>query len=136
MTVEYTDNDVSAFLAVLAAMLLDNVLQREETVGRLTDFVMSNKPDRDTIGTLQSFDRIKQEFVALGDALARYAQAHGRTPESGEARLQLGHDVIAGITVADLKDRLLNRLVPSQDEMLLPEVSVEQAAEVGVDVLY
>ena len=136
MTVEDTDNDVSAFLAVLAALLLDNVLQLDETVGRVTDFVMSNKPDRDTIVTLQSFDRIKQEFEALGDALARYAQAHGRTPESGEARLQLGHDVIAGITVADLKDRLLNRLVPSQDEMLLPEVSVEQAAEVGVDVLY
>jgi hypothetical protein len=133
---EDTDNDVSAFLAVLAALLLDNVLQLDETVGRVTDFVMSNKPDRDTIVTLQSFDRIKQEFEALGDALARYAQAHGTTPESGAARLQLGHDVISGITVADLKDRLLSRLVPIEDEMLLPEVSAEQAAEVGVDVLY
>lgn len=136
MAGEDTDNDVSAFLAVLAALLLDNVLQLDETVGRVTDFVMSNKPDRDTIVTLQSFDRIKQEFEALGDALARYAQAHGATPESGAARLQLGHDVIAGITVADLKDRLLSRLVPTVDEMLLPEVSAEQAAEVGVDVLY
>jgi len=133
---EDTDNDVSAFLAVLAALLLDNVLQLDETVGRVTDFVMNNKPDRDTVVTLQSFDRIKQEFEALGDALARYAQAHAATPETGEARFQLGHDVISGITVADLKDRLLSRLVPEQDEMLLPEISAEQAAEVGVDVQY
>ena len=127
MTVEYTDNDVSAFLAVLAAMLLDNVLQLDETVGRVTDFVMSNKPDRDTVVTLQSFDRIKQEFDA---------QAHPATPESGEERFRLGHDVISGITVADLKERLLNRLLPSEDQPLLPEVSPEEAAEVGVDVLY
>ena len=44
--------------------------------------------------------------------------------------------MISGITVADLKDRLLSRLVPEQDEMLLPEISAEQAAEVGVDVQY
>ncbi len=136
MTGDDTDNDVSAFLAVLAALLLDNVLQLDETVGRVTDFVMNNKPDRDTVVTLQSFDRIKQEFEALGDALARYAQAHPATPETGEERFRLGHDVISGITVADLKERLLSRLLPPEDQSLLPEVSPEEAAEVGVDVLY
>jgi len=133
---EESDNDVSAFLAVLAAMMLDNVWTLDETVGRVTDFVMSNKPDRDTVVVLQSFDRLKQEFEALADALARYAQAHATTPETGKARAQLGHDVIGGITVADLKERLLVRLQPDMDEMLLPEITAEQAAEIGLDVVY
>lgn len=136
MAGEESDNDVSAFLAVLAAMMLDNVWTLDETVGRVTDFVMSNKPDRDTVVILQSFDRLKQEFEALGDALARYAQAHAYTPESGEARARLGQDVIGGITVADLKDRLLSRLTPTMDEMLLPEITPEQAAEIDLDVVY
>lgn len=136
MAGEETDNDVSAFLAVLAALMLDNVWTLDETVGRVTDFVMSNKPDRDTVVVLQSFDRLKQEFEALGDALARYAQAHASTPASGEERTRLGHEVISGITVADLKDRLLSRLQPDMDEMLLPDVSAEQAAEIGLDVVY
>ena len=117
-------------------MMLDNVWTLDETVGRVTDFVMSHKPDRDTVVILQSFDRLKQEFEALGDTLARYAQAHSSTPHSGNARTALGHSVIDGITVADLKERLLSRLQPGIDEMLLPEVSPEQAAEVGLDVVY
>ena len=136
MAGEESDNDVSAFLAVLAAMMLDNVWTLDETVGRVTDFVMSNKPDRDTVVVLQSFDRLKQEFEALADALARYAQAHASTPERGVARAQLGQDVIGGITVADLKERLLVRLQPDMDEMLLPEITAEQAAEIGLDVVY
>lgn len=136
MAEQESDNDTSAFLAVLAAMMLDNVWTLDETVGRVTDFVMSHKPDRDTVVILQSFDRLKQEFEALGDTLARYAEAHGSTPQSGEARTRLGHSVIDGITVADLKERLLSRLQPGMDEMLLPDISPEQAAEVGLDVIY
>jgi len=60
-TEEY-DNDVGAFLAVFAALLLDNALRLDETVGRVTDFVMASKPNRDLVVTLQSFDRLKQEF--------------------------------------------------------------------------
>lgn len=136
MSLEESDNDVSAFLAVLAAMMLDNVWTLDETVGRVTDFVMSNKPDRDTVVVLQSFDRLKQEFEALAEALTRYAQAHASTPESGEERARLGHEVIGGITVADLKDRLLSRLQPDVADTMLPEVSPEQAAEIGRDVVY
>ncbi len=134
MTVEESTNDVGAFLAVFAALLLDNVLRLDETVGRVTDFVMSSKPSRELIVTLQSFDRLKQEFEALGDALTRYAQTTNTTPLSGEQRSQLGHSVIAGITVADLKDRLLRRLQDDLPEMIAPPMSTEQEAEVGVDV--
>ena len=60
---------------MFAALLLDNVLRLEETVGRVTDLVMgSGRPDRELVVTLQSFDRLKQEFEALGDALTRYAE--------------------------------------------------------------
>jgi hypothetical protein len=131
-----SDNDVGAFLAVFAALLLDNVLRLDETFGRVTDFVMGHKPDRETVVTLQSFDRLKQEFEALGDALARYAQASNAASMSGIARSHLEQHVIGGITVADLKDRLLSRLQDDLMEVAAPAVSPEQAAEIGVDVVY
>ena len=136
MTPEESDNDVGAFLAVFAALLLDNALRLDETVGRVTDFVMASKPSRELIVTLQSFDRLKQEFEALGDALTRYAEATNSVPLSTEARSQLEQNIIEGITVADLKDRLLNRLQDDLPEFSAPPISAEQAAEVGVDVVY
>ncbi len=136
MTPEESDNDVGAFLAVFAALLLDNVLRLDETVGRVTDFVMASKPSRELVVTLQSFDRLKQEFEALGDALTRYAEATNSAPMSTEARSQLEQDIIEGITVADLKDRLLSRLQEDLPEFSAPPISAEQAAEVGVDVVY
>jgi hypothetical protein len=136
VTPEESDNDIGAFLAVFAALLLDNVLRFDETVGRVTDFVMASKPSRELIVTLQSFDRLKQEFEALGDALGRYAEATNSAPMSTAARSQLEQNIIEGITVADLKDRLLNRLQEDLPELSAPSISAEQAAEVGVDVVY
>ena len=110
MTAQDSANDVGAFLSVFAALLLDNVLRFEETANRVTALVMgSGRPDRELIVTLQSFDRLKQEFEALGDALTRYAEATNDLPHVGEERAQLGRDVITAITVHDLKDRLLRR---------------------------
>ena len=136
MTPEEYDNDVGAFLAVFAALLLDNALRLDETVGRVTDFVMASKPSRDLVVTLQSFDRLKQEFEALGDALTRYAEAHNAAPLNAEEHSQLQENVIAGITVADLKDRMLSRLQDDLPELPAPAISPEQAAEIGVDVVY
>jgi hypothetical protein len=136
VTPEESNNDVGAFLAVFAALLLDNVLRLDETVGRVTDFVMASKPSRELIVTLQSFDRLKQEFEALGEALTRYAEATNSVPMSTEARSQLEQNIIEGITVADLKDRLLNRLQEDLPTLSAPPISAEQAAEVGVDVVY
>ncbi len=79
---------------------------------------------------------MKQEFEALGDALTRYAQASNATPMSGEERSQLEQHVIGGITVADLKDRLLRRLQDDLMDIASPDISPEQAAEIGVDVVY
>lgn len=74
MAVQESTNDVGAFLAVFAALLLDNVLRLDETVGQVTDLVMgSGKPDRELIVTLQSFDRLKQEFEASHSSLPHSA---------------------------------------------------------------
>ena len=133
---ELAESSFGAFVAVFAALLLDNVVHLEDTVARVTDLVMSSgKPSWDLVVTLQSFDRLKQEFEALGDALTRYAESH-TTPISGEERAQLEQNVIDEITVADLRQRLLHRLqddlptVPPQP--LAPDIE----AQVDVDVVF
>ena len=135
MTAPDSANDVGAFLSVFAALLLDNVLRFEETASRVTNLVMgSGRPDRELIVTLQSFDRLKQEFEALGDALTRYAESTNDLPLVGKERAQLGRDVIAAITVHDLKDRLLRRLQVDLPMTEAPHVSGAPTAEINVDV--
>jgi hypothetical protein len=131
-------DDIAAFIAVFAALLLDNVLRLEETVDQVTKLVMgSGKPDRELVVTLQSFDRHKQEFEALGDALTRYAEAANDASLSREERAKLEEKVISAITVADLKDRLLSRLQSSDESgVVVPEISEQEASQVGVDVIY
>lgn len=137
MTAQETTNDVGAFIAVFAALLLDNVINLEETVGRVTDLVMgSGRPDRELIVTLQSFDRLKQEFEALGEALTRYAEATNSSQLDDVERTQLEHEVIATINVADLKDRLLRRLQNDLPEISAPPIADMVAAEVDVDVIF
>ena len=138
MTETDSADNVGAFLAVFAALLLDNVLRLEETVGRVTDLIMSSgRPDRELVVTLQSFDRLKQEFEALGDALTRYAESTNAVPVAGEQRIQLGEEVIGAITVADLKDRLLYRLKEQPiDSETIPKVEEMENTQVDVDVVY
>lgn len=137
MKVEESKNDVGAFIAVFAALLLDNVLRLEETVDQVTKLVMgSGRPDRELIVTLQSFDRHKQEFEALGDALTRYAEAANAGSLGSDERALLEEKVISAITVADLKDRLLTRLQGDPPEFAVPEISEQEAAQVDVDVVY
>ena len=135
MTATDPADNVGAFLAVFAALLLDNVLRLEETVGRVTDLIMSSgRPDRELVVTLQSFDRLKQEFEALGDALTRYAESTNSVPAAGEERAQLGHEVIAAITLAELKDRLLCRLQEELPGVSAPAMLQQLTAELDVDV--
>ncbi len=138
MTAKETADNVGAFLAVFAALLLDNVLRLEETVGRVTDLIMSSgRPDRELVVTLQSFDRLKQEFEALGDALTRYAESTNAIPPDGEERVQLGEEVISAITVADLKDRLLYRLKDQLPDLAdVPTIMEMDNTQVDVDVVY
>jgi len=138
VTANESADNVGAFLAVFAALLLDNVLRLEETVGRVTDLIMSSgRPDRELVVTLQSFDRLKQEFEALGDALTRYAESTNAIPVAGEERVQLGQEVISAITVADLKDRLLFRLKEQPTDMAnIPKIPEMENVQLDVDVVY
>jgi hypothetical protein len=138
VTAKESADNVGAFLAVFAALLLDNVLRLEETVGRVTDLIMSSgRPDRELVVTLQSFDRLKQEFEALGDALTRYAESTNAVPADGEERVQLGEEVISAITVADLKDRLLYRLKEQLPDLAnMPKIMEMDDTQVDVDVVY
>ena len=138
MTANESADNVGAFLAVFAALLLDNVLRLEETVARVTDLIMSSgRPDRELVVTLQSFDRLKQEFEALGDALTRYAESTNAIPSAGEERIQLGQEVISAITVADLKDRLLYRLKEQLPDLAnMPKIMDPDNTQVDVDVVY
>jgi hypothetical protein len=138
VTANESADNVGAFLAVFAALLLDNVLRLEETVGRVSDLIMSSgRPDRELVVTLQSFDRLKQEFEALGDALTRYAESTNAIPPDGEERVQLGQEVISAITVADLKDRLLYRLKEQLPDLAdMPKIMEVDNTQVDVDVVY
>ena len=138
MTESDSADNVGAFLAVFATLLLDNVLRLEETVGRVSDLIMSSgRPDRELVVTLQSFDRLKQEFEALGDALTRYAESTNAVPVAGEERIQLGEEVISAITVADLKDRLLYRLKEQPLDMAgMSKIPEMDNVQLDVDVVY
>jgi hypothetical protein len=138
VTAKDSADNVGAFLAVFAALLLDNVLRLEETVARVTDLIMSSgRPDRELVVTLQSFDRLKQEFEALGDALTRYAESTNAVPPDGEERIQLGEEVIGAITVADLKDRLLYRLKEQLPDLVNTAKIMEMDnTQVDIDVVY
>ena len=135
MTDREPASDVGAFLAVFAALLLDNVVRLDETVGQVTDLVMgSGRPSREMIVTFQHFDRLKQEFEALGDALTRYAEATNAAQMNGDERAELERSIISAITVTDLKDRLLRRLQNDLPQTAAPDISDRELEEVGVDV--
>ena len=130
-------SEVAALLGVLATLFIDNVRELEDTVARVTDLVMrDSKPDRELIVTLQSFDRLKQEFEALSGALARYAESTNALPLAGdEPRAPFGRDVIHDITLGDLKERFLDRLENGLGTVFqpLPEPSED---ELEVDVVF
>jgi hypothetical protein len=130
-------SDIAALLGVLATLFLDNVRELEDTVARVTELITRDgRPNRELIVTLQSFDRLKQEFEALSGALARYAESTNMLPATGDGpREPFGRDVIHEITLADLKERFLDRLENGLGTALqpLPEPS---EAEIEVDVIF
>lgn len=138
MTVEKVGNSAGALLSVFAKLILDNVSHLDETVGRVTDLVMNNgRPDREMIVTLQGFDRLKQEFEALSNALSHYAKTTNVTPLNEDC-IQFEQKVIAAITVADLKVRIVHSLHAYLPENVVPPVSevVVAGGDVDVDVVF
>jgi hypothetical protein len=125
--------ELHRLLKVLSTLFLDNVRHLEDTVSQVTDLITRDgRPDKELIVTLQSFDRLKQEFEALGGALAHYADA-AKGPLSGEALAEFGRQVIGTIALADLRVRLLDRLQPAAPAVTLSDPPAE---EIDVDVVF
>lgn len=105
--------DLGEFLATIAKLLHETVAKFERTSSKITELVVSlpGKTDRELILSLQDFDRLQQEFSALGNALARTAESAttGRWAE-GTGDDHARHEVIGAISVEDLKQRILNHL--------------------------
>lgn len=117
-------NDIGAFFAAVATLQRETVLRFEGTVGRLTGLAMNgvDPTDRDLIMTLQDFDRLQQEFAALGEMLAQFGMIMGNFLSSHNLSDHLDRHVIADISVGDLKERLLRHYRGEADELDLATV--------------
>ncbi|MCC6949326.1 MAG: hypothetical protein IT539_16325 [Bradyrhizobiaceae bacterium] len=106
-----------SFLTGIAMLLRESVQQFESISGGISDAVMSRPGmvDRNLVVTLQAFDRLQQEFVAVADILTRYSGTMADVPASGAA-LPNEEEAIAAIAMSDLKERLLRHLQASRSE--------------------
>jgi hypothetical protein len=106
--------ELATFLVATATVLRETITHFEKTTARITESVMRpGQVNTDLIVTLQDFDRLHQEFTALAEVLARVAT---KTGESWLRAKGGGHpveDVIATISIGDLKERLMRCLGPS-----------------------
>jgi hypothetical protein len=112
--------DLREFLPAIAALLQETAGRLEDSAARVTQFVMTSRgrTDPNLIVTLQDFDRLQQEFTALGEALARYAATWDEASSEHASHDEFGH-VIAAVTVGDLRDRLLHRLRVGEEAITL-----------------
>lgn len=102
---------MGALLAALSTVLHDTLERFEDISGRVTENVRTrgNAADHDLIIALQDFDRLQQEFAALGEVISHCAATSDAAWSKGDLHA-LGYEAINAITLADLKDRLLNCL--------------------------
>jgi hypothetical protein len=104
--------EIGTFLIATADVLRETISRFEKTTARITENVMTrpSQADRNLIVTLQDFDRLQQEFLMLAEVLT---QAAGKSSKSWLRAEGGGHpaeDAVAGISVADVKERLLRQL--------------------------
>ncbi len=116
--------DLDAFLPALAGLLRETVSRFEDTASRVSDLVIQQREQAslDLIVALQDFDRLTQEFSALGDALLRFIAATSPTTVPAQDTVT-EQDVVGGILLEDMKQRLIRRL------QVKPELASEIADE-------
>jgi hypothetical protein len=115
-------DEIRTFLAAISTVLHETVAAFELTVSRITEITVTRpgRADRDLVVALQDFDRLQQEFATLGQVLGKLSS---RAVEGAEDR-EVGHDeVIADISIADLKARLAHHLMVLTSD--LPDVPAE-----------
>lgn len=119
-------DEIRTFLAVMATTVRETVVRLEATTARVTELAVmrAGRADRDLVVVLQNFDRLQQEFVTLADVLVLAA---GKSDESWVRTVGNGHpaeDAIAGVPIADLKDRLRRHL-----DAALPDLTSDTAED-------
>ena len=98
---------VGRLLSAVSTVLHETLDRFENASGKVTQTVLTrgNPADHELIQALQNFDRIHQEFSAIKHMITHCATA------SVEGRLadneQWSQDAVAGITLTDVKQRLL-----------------------------
>jgi hypothetical protein len=105
-------NEVSTFLIATASALRDAVTRFEKTTAGITEHVANhpNEANRDLIVTLQDFDRLNQEFVALAEVLTLAASKSSESWLRTEGGLHPAEDAISSVTISELKERLMRHL--------------------------
>jgi hypothetical protein len=105
-------DEIRTFLSVMATAVRDTLGQLEGTTARVIELAVmrAGRPDRDLVVTLQTFDRLQQEFATLADVLnLAAAKSHESwLPSAGD-----GHpaeDAVAEVPIGELKERLLRQL--------------------------
>jgi hypothetical protein len=105
-------NEVSTFLIATASALRDAVMRFEQTSAGISEYVATrpNEASRDLIVTLQDFDRLNQEFVALAEVLTLAASKSSESWLRAENGLHPAEDAISSVTISELKERLMRHL--------------------------
>ena len=118
---------VGRLLNAVSTVLHETLDRFENASGKVTQTVLTrgNPADHDLIQALQNFDRIHQEFSAIKHMITHAASA------SAEGRLadhsQWGQDAVDGITLTDVKQRLLACLTEETPRELAAEPAGEEA---------
>jgi hypothetical protein len=129
-TVPGTDgapDDFKTFVAAIAVVLRETVAGFEDTVARVTDLTVprQGQADRELVVALQNFDRLQQEFATLSEVLTKLSAISGAAPTGHDTvNDDKDHEVLAVISVADLKDRLARHL-----RSLMLDVSASKVSE-------
>jgi hypothetical protein len=105
-------SEVSTFMIATASALRDAVTRFEQTSAGISAYVASrpNEANRELIVTLQAFDRLNQEFVALAEVLTHAASKSSETWLRTHSGGHPAEDAISGVTVSELKERLMRHL--------------------------
>lgn len=119
--------ELKTFLAAIAVVLRETVAGFEETVTRITDITVhrQGQADRELVVALQDFDRLQQEFATLSEVLTKLSAISGAVPTAHDTVHDTDHEVLAVISVADLKDRLSRHLRSLMLDLSASKVSEE-----------
>jgi hypothetical protein len=120
-------DDLKTFLAAIAVVLRETLSGFEETVARVTDLAVNREgqTDRELLVALQNFDRLQQEFAIMSEVLHKLSAASGGAPTAHDTVHDNDHEVLAVISVADLKDRLARHLRSLMLDLSASKVSEE-----------